>query len=261
MYPDFIEQDVVLSKDNIPVVLHDIYLDEITDVAEKFRDREREDGRYYVIDFNYEELKLLQLMERFDPKTGQQKYPGRFPKGKSSFQLHSLYEEIELIQGLNHSTGNTVGIYPEIKEPAFHLNEGKDISKVVLDVLALYDYTKKDDRCILQCFDKKELKRIRQELKSDLFLVQLIETKEEEGNLEDYITYADGIGPWYKTVSSSFVKEAQKAGLKVHGYTFRADDLGEFKDFNSLLAYGLGSLNLDGVFTDHPDKVMSFLRK
>ncbi len=260
MQPDYIEQDIVLSKDNIPVVIHDIHLDEVTDVAEKFPERKREDGRYYVIDFNYEELKLLQVLERFDPKTGKQVYESRFPKGESNFQLHSLYEEIELIQGLNKSTGNNIGIYPEIKEPAFHLKEGKNISKIVLNVLSLYGYRTKADNCILQCFDTNELKRIRQELNSDLFLVQLIESKEEESQLDEFVQYADGIGPWYKEVTLQFVKDAQKLGLKVHAYTFRADDLGGYKDFNTLLDYGFSTLNLDGVFTDHPDKAKEFLK-
>lgn len=261
MKPDYIEQDLVLSKDNVPVVIHDVYLDEVTDVAEKFPSRKRKDGRYYVIDFDYEELKLLQVFERFDHKTGKQIYPNRFPNGMASFQLHSLYEEIELIQGLNKSTGNNIGIYPEIKEPNLHLIEGKDISKIVLNVLSLYGYKTKDDKCMLQCFDKDELKRIRQELKSELFLVQLIESKVEEQFLKEYITYADGIGPWYKEVSSEFINNAQQLGLKVHAYTFRADDLGDFKDFDTLLDYGFNRLNFDGLFTDHPDKAIAFLQK
>lgn len=261
MKPDFIEQDVVLSKDNIPIVIHDIHLDEVTDVSEKFPNRKREDGRYYVIDFAYEELKLLQVWERYDPRTEQQVYPGRFPKGKSSFQLHSLYEEIELIQGLNRSTGNVIGIYPEIKEPSFHLKEGKDISKITLQVLALYGYKTKDDKCILQCFDANELKRIREGLNSELFLVQLIESREEEKHLNSFATYANGIGPWYKEVTPKFVEDAQHLGLKVHGYTFRADDLGDFNNFDELLNFGFNDLNLDGIFTDHPDKVVKFLSK
>lgn len=261
MAPDYIEQDIVLSKDGVPVVLHDIYLDQISDVAEKFPDRKRSDDRFYVIDFDYEELKLLQIFERFDRKTGEQNYPKRFPKGLSNFQIHSLYEEIELIQGLNRSTGNSIGIYPEIKEPAFHKKEGQDISKRVLNVLNIYGYQEKNDRCILQCFDVKELVRIRTELNSRLYLVQLIEFEEDEKGLEYYTTFADGIGAWYKSVSPEFISQAQQLGLSVHGYTYRADDLGDFKDFESLLGHGLDTLNFDGIFTDHPDKAVVFLNK
>jgi len=174
MNADFIEQDLVLSKDNIPIVIHDIYLDDVTDVSGIFPDKKRNDGRFYVIDFTFDELKKLAVFERFDPKTGKQIYPNRFPKGKGSFRLHSLQEEIELIQGLNKSTGKNSGIYPEIKAPEFHKKEGKNISEIVLQILADYGYKTKKDKCILQCFDAKESIRIRKQLTSELFLVQLM---------------------------------------------------------------------------------------
>ena len=169
MHPDYLEQDVVLSKDDVPIVIHDIHLDAVTNVAAVYPERLREDGRYYVIDFTFEELKNLQVYERFDIETGKAVFPARFPLQQSRFGLHSLSEEIEMIQGLNKSTGRNMGIYPEIKEPAFHLKEGKDISKIVLETLAKYGYTSRKDVCILQCFDASELRRIRTELKSELF--------------------------------------------------------------------------------------------
>lgn len=272
MKPDFIEQDLVLSKDDIPIVIHDIHLESVTDVAEKFSERNRKDGRYYVIDFTYEELQQLNVTERFDPKTYKAIYPKRFPMWKSKFKLHSLQDEIELIQGLNISTDKNIGIYPEIKEPEFHNKEGKDISKIVLKILTNYGYSTKNDNCILQCFDALELKRIRQELKSELFLVQLMEYKNNESNLKEYATYADGIGPWYKQLisgkddkgnwkSSNLVTEAHQWGLVVHAYTFRADDLGEFSSLEELLDVGFNTLQLDGVFTDFPDRVVRFLNK
>ena len=69
MQPDFLEQDLVLSKDDVPIVIHDIHLETVTDVADKFPQRDREDGRYYVIDFKYDELLQLSVTERFDPNT------------------------------------------------------------------------------------------------------------------------------------------------------------------------------------------------
>ncbi|WP_366085346.1 glycerophosphodiester phosphodiesterase family protein [Polaribacter sp.] len=74
MNADFIEQDIVLSKDNIPIVIHDIYLDDVTDVSEKFPKRHREDNRFYEIDFTFKELKTLRVSERFMPETGEQVY-------------------------------------------------------------------------------------------------------------------------------------------------------------------------------------------
>jgi len=272
MNVDFIEQDIVLSKDNIPIVIHDIHLETVTDVAVKFPDRKREDGRFYVIDFTFKELKQLNVSERFKPETNEAVYSTRFPLNKSIFKLHSLQEEIELIQGLNKSTDKSIGIYPEIKAPDFHLKEGKDISKIVLEVLTNYGYITKADNCILQCFDAKELKRIRAEFKSELFLVQLIEFEEEENRLEEFSKYADGIGPWYKQIIkgknedgtwqfSNLVSNAHQLNLTVHAYTFRADQLGEFTSFEELLSVALYEANIDGVFTDFPDKVVGFVNK
>ena len=271
MNVDFIEQDLVLSKDDVPIVIHDIYLDDVTDVATKFPTRKREDNRYYVIDFTFDELKTLQVSERFNPETGEQFYPNRFPKGKGNFKLHSLQEEIELIQGLNAATKKNIGIYPEIKAPEFHQLEGKKLTEIVLKVLADYGYKTKKDNCILQCFDAKELERIRKELKSDLFLVQLMEFEEETKQLEHFASYADGIGPWYKQILSdkidgkftftSLVTDAHQLGLKVHPYTFRADQLAEFATFSEMMQTLLIDANVDGAFTDFPDLVVAFINE
>lgn len=270
MKADFIEQDLVLTKDDIPIVIHDIYLDDVTNVAQKFPNRNRKDQRYYVIDFTFEEIQSLAVTERFDPKTGEQYYPNRFPKNKSAFRLHSLQEEIELIQGLNASTGNNIGIYPEIKNPKFHKENGKDFSKIVLSILSDYNYKNKADRCILQCFDAQELERIRKELSSELFLVQLIEFPDEAKNLSHFASYADGIGPWYKQIISekkedsfhftTLVHDAHELGLIVHPYTFRADQLDEFDSFEQMIEVLLYEANVDGGFTDFPDKMQALLK-
>ena len=269
MNVDFIEQDLVLSKDDVPIVIHDIYLDDVTDVATKFPDKKREDNRFYVIDFTFDELKTLKVSERFNPATGEQFYPNRFPKGKGNFKLHSLQEEIELIQGLNASTKKNIGIYPEIKAPEFHQQEGKNLTEIVLKVLADYGYKTKKNNCTLQCFDAKELERIRKELKSDLFLVQLMEFPEEVNQLKHFASYADGIGPWYKQILSdkvdgkftftSLVADAHQLGLKVHPYTFRADQLAEFSTFEEMMQTLLIDANVDGAFTDFPDVMVAFI--
>lgn len=270
MNVDFIEQDIVLSKDDVPIVIHDIYLDDVTNVAEVFPDKKRSDNRFYVIDFSFEELKKLRVTERFNPKTGEQVYKDRFPIWKGDFKLHSLQEEIDLIQNLNKSTNKNIGIYPEIKKPDFHKKEGKDISEIVLETLSKNGYKNKKDKCILQCFDAKELERIRKVLKSDLFLVQLIEFPEETLQLAYFSTYANGIGPWYKLILNeklnndfsftNLVSDAHKFGLKVHSYTFRADALDEFMSFDEMMKTLLIDAGCDGGFTDFPDKMVNFLK-
>ena len=270
MNSDYIEQDLVLSKDNVPIVIHDIHLEEVTNVAVLYPEMAREDGRFYVIDFTFDQIMALSVNERINYKTKKVVFPNRFPLSKSNFKLHSLQQEIELIQGLNKSTGKNIGIYPEIKNPSFHREHGKDISKIVLQVLDDFGYKKWSDPCILQCFDAKELQRIREDLNSNLFLTQLLEFPEGSENFEKYASYADAIGPSIeqlllagmgKTEGNKMVDKAHEFNLKVHAYTFRKDEHPNFDDFESLLQYGFNDINLDGGFTDFPDTVINFLRE
>jgi len=178
---DYLEQDLVLTRDGELVVLHDLYLDRVSDVALKFPGRARADGRHYVIDFMLEELRQLDISERrrnddiSDPTLA---FTGRFSASQLRFGLNTFAEELELIRALNRTTGKSVGIYPEIKAPSFHHQHGQDISKAVLKVLKEYGYTESDRSVYLQSFDPNELKRLRNELMPSmgmrLPLVQLI---------------------------------------------------------------------------------------
>lgn len=268
MNVDYLEQDIVLTKDSIPVVIHDIHLDEVSDVSIKFPDRKREDERYYAIDFTLEELKTLNLSERFNRLSKKAIFPTRYPVFKGNFTISTLTEEIEFIQALNKTTGKNIGIYLEIKEPTFHKIQGYDITKIVLEVLTKYGYTSTNDNCILQCFDAKELERVRKELHSNLFLTQLLEHPVEENQMENIATYADAIGPWYKLcfqkendkiIMSNLVNEAHKSNLKVHAYTFRKDQLDTFDSFNELLQ-SAKLAGIDGFFSDFPDLVIDYFQ-
>lgn len=282
MGADYLEQDVVLSKDDVPVVLHDIHIDTVTDVAKRFPARKREDGRFYAIDFAVAELKQLNASERFDPRTGIAVFPKRFPVGKGSFQIPTLEEELQLIQGLNTSTGREAGVYPEVKEPAWHRAQGRDISKVVLDLLSRYGYRTKADQVFVQCFDDAEVKRIRTELGYKGHLVQLIEGSRPlldeharlrtPAGLAEIAKVADGIGPALPDVitrgaggalvPTTLVRDAHAAGLVVHPYTFRADALpAGVASLDDLLRVAVVDIGIDGFFTDHPDLAVAFLRK
>jgi glycerophosphoryl diester phosphodiesterase len=281
---DYLEQDVVLSRDDVPVVLHDVHIDTVTDVARRFPDRKRADGRYYAIDFTVAELKQLAVSERFDPRSGRAVFPSRFPVGKAgaAFQIPTLEEELQVIQGLNRSTGRDVGVYPELKEPAWHRREGREMSPIVLALLARYGYASRTDKVYVQCFDFEEVKRIRGTHGYKGRLVQLIEGKRpgsppehdrlrtREG-LAEVARFADGIGPalpdlltrgadgrWTPT---NIVGDAKALGLLVHPYTFRADQVPPgVGSFDDLLRLFFRDLAVDGGFTDHPDKVVAFLR-
>src|SRR5262249_869521 len=136
--------------------------------------RKRPDGRFYALDFTLAEIQSLRVTERIDPKTKRPVFPNRFPPGKSVFRLAPLAEGIELIQGLNRGPGRQVGVYPQTKAPAWHRKQGKDVSRVVLDVLHRYGYRDKGDRVYVQCFDPAELRRLREEFRCRLKLVQLL---------------------------------------------------------------------------------------
>jgi glycerophosphoryl diester phosphodiesterase len=109
---DFIEQDVVLSRDGELVVLHDIHLETTTDVAARFPGRARADSRYYAIDFSWPELRSLAVRERFDPVTGKAVFPGRFPDNGGPFRLCTLEEQLRLIEArrLMQSQGTSASI-------------------------------------------------------------------------------------------------------------------------------------------------------
>ena len=282
----YIEQDLVMTSDNNLIVLHDITLDRTTDVDEKFPDRARSDGRYYAIDFTLEEIRNLNATEGFRTENGEkvQELIQRFPLGKGSFRVPTFKEEIEMIQGLNISTGRDVGIYPEIKQPAFHRQEGKDISTRVVEVLKEYGYTSKSSKVFLQTFDYEELCLIQKEIFPsvgiEVNLIMLI------GNRTDYpwmlesngmfkLAYsADGIGPSYNLVVdraseigdirvTDLVTQAHGAGLTVHPYTFRAepDAVPDYAgSFEELLDIHYFQANVDGLFTDFPDRAVQFLQ-
>jgi len=277
MGADYLEQDVVLTRDGVPVVLHDIHLETVTDVARRFPDRKREDGRYYVLDFTLAEIKQLRVHERTSLGSGQPVFPGRFPLGAASFEVPTLEEELQLVQGLNKSTGREAGVYPEIKEPAWHRKQGRDISPIVLELLARYGYKTKADRVYLQCFDFDEVRRIRDELGYKGRIVQLIGDTPDFNRLRtragllDVAKVADGIGPPLQQVIAGrtgdayqvtdLVRDAHAAGLVVHPYTFRADALPDFTgSMDELLRAFFEVAQVDGVFVDQPDRAVAFLR-
>jgi glycerophosphoryl diester phosphodiesterase len=170
---DFLEQDVVATRDGRLVVVHDVYLDNVTDVAERFPGRHRSDGRHYVVDFDLAEVATLTAFERRVPTSRTARFPSRFPVDDGVTGIATLEAELRLIQGLNKSTGRTVGIYPEIKDPAWHRRHGIDLAALLLAELAAFGYARPEDPAFVQCFDAAELTRVRDELGCALRLIQL----------------------------------------------------------------------------------------
>jgi len=257
---DYIEPDLVRTKDGVFICLHDIHLEPTTDIEERFPKRKRSDGHWYPADFTLAEVKELRIHERL---------ANRFPKDRSAFEVPSFAEMIELIQGLNETTGRDVGIYPELKAPAWHAKEGLPMEAAVLKLLAEYGYDRADSKVFLQCFEPEPLKKVRRELKSKIPTIMLIgggsaaKQMLTESGLDEIKSFANGIGPSKTLIESDpeVVKRAQDRGLKVHPYTFRADNYPEkkYESYAAELEQFFERYGVDGLFTDFPDVTVHYL--
>lgn len=280
----FLEQDVVLTKDNVPLVLHDIHLDGITDVASRFPDRKREDGRFYAIDFTLAEIKQLNAIQRFNYKTGEPAAPKRFPLDDYTYQLHTLDEEIRFIQGMNFSTGRNVGLFTEIKNPTFHKTEGHDVTRAVYEVLLRHGYGEnKQSACWIQCCEQTTLKRLRDEFawKGRLMMIYSGKTLGADGSDYDHLatpeglqilsTFVDGVFPNLPRVvtwdesgqphASDYTTSAHKAGLRVITGVVRSDDLPKHcPSINALHEALFNVAGVDDVCTDFPDLSVEWLK-
>jgi glycerophosphoryl diester phosphodiesterase len=275
---DFIEQDLVITKDLKIVVLHDIHLETVTNVEQVFTSRKRDDGRYYALDFTLAELRTLKVHERHDAK-GKQVFPNRY-QGKGTFHIATFEEQIELIQQLNRQFNKTTGFYSEIKSPAWHKEQGVDISQLVLAVLRKHGLDDGDKAIYVQCFDFAETQRLRNELNAKVKLIQLIAENDWLESPTDYnvlktpaglaaiAKVAQGIGPWIpqlidlKTMRpTGLAKQAHIAGLQVHPFTFRKDALPENVSEEQVLQMLFKGVKIDGLFTDFTDTVVNYIAK
>ncbi len=272
---DYIEQDVVLSNDGVPMVLHDVHLDNTTNVGQIFPDRARADGRYYAIDFTLAELKKLTVFERRNDN-GKRVFKERFPSDHLALRIPTLAEAIVLIKGLNKSRASQVGFYIELKSPRFHHESGWDIAKTVLKVLETHQLNTSTARVFLQCFDAATLRHLNHDLHTPLPLIQLIgDNSWGEGESNDYDSmrsdaglaaiaeYADGIGPWIPQLFDerypNLGKRAHEHALLVHPYTLRADQFEPFVSFDEQHYKVFVENRSDGAFTDFPDLTRQFI--
>ncbi|MDC8831624.1 glycerophosphodiester phosphodiesterase [Alteromonas gilva] len=278
--PDYIEQDLVLTKDDQLVVLHDIHLETVTNVEQVFPQRHREDGRYYALDFTLAELKTLTVHER-TKADGLPVFKNRY-QGNGHFSVATFEEHLSSITSLNNTTGQNIGLYTEIKSPGWHRAQGHDISARLLEVLRQHNLDSADANIYVQCFNFDEIKRLRDSLNAKVKLVQLIAENSWQETPTDYDNlktpagirklqdYVQGIGPWLGHVTQStpeqpstalapWVEAAQQAGLVIHPYTFRMDQLPAGISAEQLLYLIVEKWQFDGVFTDQVPPVKAFL--
>ncbi len=284
---DYIEQDVVMTRDGVLVVLHDHTLETTTDVARKFPGRQRPDGSYYAVDFTWEEIRSLVVTERFRPETGLAVFPGRFPVDSGiEFRVPSLREALELLAGLNRSTGQYRMPYVEVKEPAAFEREGRPIMQATIDMLTEFGWNGPQSGAILQCFDFEATRRAREQgWKGELCMLvdlggqRLTDDRARQRwmvtpeGLEEIARFATIYAPNFSLLArttedgrgyevTDLCRNARRHGLKVHSWTLRRDAVQKgFTGPEEMLEVAFKVLKLDGMFTDFPGEAVRYLER
>lgn len=289
---DFIETDILASKDGVLICSHDVTLDDTTDIANhsQYADRKTtyevqgvNTTGWFVVDFTLEELKLLGTKQRYNFRD--QQYNGRSP-------IITFDEYISIALDAKR----VVGIYPEIKNPVFinqHVKwaEGKKYEDKFVETLKKYgykgSYMSKEwlkQPIFIQSFAPTSLTYIAN--LTDLpkvFLIDDVTILTEDTNqtywditsdsyfdfIKDYVV---GIGPWKDTVVTTkdnylnevtdLVARAHARGLQVHPYTFRNENSFLHLDFHQdpyvEYDYWINKIGIDGLFTDFTGSLHKF---
>lgn len=260
---DYIEPDLVITRDGHLVARHEHELGGSTNVAEVFPGRRTTrvvDGRsvsgWFSEDFSLAEVKTLRARQVLDTRSSEHDDLHAIP----TFQ-----EVLDLVQALEVQTGRRIGIYPETKHPGYFDEIGLSMEEPLLEQLTEYGYRSADDPVFIQSFEEANLREL--DTHTNLSLVQLLRPRDLPMDLGLVATYADGIGIHKSSlltktvsgvgaVSPELVNEAHAAGLLVHVYTFRdepryvasgygGDPVAELQD-----CFDAG---VDGVFSDFAD--------
>jgi glycerophosphoryl diester phosphodiesterase len=232
MGADFVEPDLVVTKDGQLVARHEPNITATTDVEAhpEFASRKitrKVDGidetGWFVTDFTLAELKTLRAKQTMADRD--QSFNGKF-------EIPTFREILELVKDEKIRSGRTVGVYPETKHPTYHIQAGLPIEPRLLALLNEYGLNKKDSAVVIQSFEVNNLKELRK--LTPVRLVQLIDgddvdsagkvvlaapserpydfvVKNDARNFADMLTpaglkeiktYADGIGPWKPYLAS-----------------------------------------------------------
>lgn len=268
---DYIEPDLVPTKDGVLVSRHENDVSNTTDVADhpEFADRRTEkevDGKkitgWFTEDFTLAELKTLRAKEPLPFRLRNKAFDGKFP-------IVSLDEIIALVKRKAAETGRTVGIYPEVKHPAYFRSIGLSLEERVAE--ALRECARAGIPVFLQCFEAGFLQTLHG--MTDLPLIQLIGDERDPydhlaspAGLAEIAGYARGIAPSKDRIlppdpegilmpPTALVRNAHAAGLLVHAWTLRDEDVLLLPGLkgNAQTEYRLfAEAGVDGVLTDHP---------
>jgi glycerophosphoryl diester phosphodiesterase len=223
---DYIEPDLVSTRDGVLIARHEPEISGTTDVAVKFPDRKTTrmvDGAvvegWFADDFTLEEIKTLRARERLAFRD--QSFDGRF-------EIPTFQEVIDLARRKSRETGRTIGIYPETKHPTYFHERGLAFEQKLVDILHRNGYAGKDAAVFIQSFEVSNLKKL--STMTDVPLVQLTDATGvapdgsvrynqpydfvgsgdrrtygdllSPGGLREIATYADAIGPWKRSIVS-----------------------------------------------------------
>jgi glycerophosphoryl diester phosphodiesterase len=278
MGADYIEPDLVITKDGVLVARHENEIGGTTDVATKFPDRKatkRIDGQevtgWFTEDFTLAELRTLRARERL-PQLRDTSYDGQF-------LVPTFDEVLALADSLGRARGRVVGVYPETKHPSYFRSIGLPLEEPLLAALDRAGWNRADAPVFIQSFEVANLRALAQQ--TPVRLIQLVspgappdraadpslptyaELLTPEG-LRELAGYVAGIGPEKRLVIdqdgtvSSLVADAHAAGLKVHIWTIRAEAPFVGRAFAGDVAAEVRAFvaaGVDGVFSDHPDVV------
>nr|WP_069065907.1 glycerophosphodiester phosphodiesterase [Sphingobium sp. RAC03] len=280
---DYIEPDLVLTKDGVLVARHENEIGGTTDVADhpEFADRKTsktidgiEMSGWFTEDFTLAELRTLRARERLpDLRTANKRFDGLYP-------IPTFEEIVQLVRAKEAESSRRIGLYPETKHPSYFAGLGLSHQAPLLDLLSRYGYQTEADPVFIQSFEVGNLKAIR--ATSRLRLIQLVDAEGGPADLPgtsyadmlavqgltDVAAYADGIGPSAALViapegATALVGRAHDAGLQVHVWTMRMENsflppqyqrlddpqgLGDFTGYVRAIA----ATGVDGLFSDFP---------
>jgi glycerophosphoryl diester phosphodiesterase len=265
MGADFIEPDLVSTRDGVLIARHENEIGGTTDVGDRFPDRKRTktvDGQsmtgWFTEDFTLAEVKTMRARERLAFRSHE--YDGQF-------QIATFDEVIALAQRLGKARGRPVGVYPETKHPTYFRDLHLPLEEKLLASLQAHGWNRRDAPVFIQSFEQENLRALRKQTR--VRLIQLVSAAAmlEGDGLRKIAAYADGIGPEKRLVvpvnadgslgtPTDLVTRAHAAGLLVHVWTMRAE-----KEFLPAGYHGrpeaefeqFRQLGVDGVFTDFPD--------
>lgn len=275
---DFIEPDLVLTKDGHLVVRHENEIAGTTDVASrpefaarkatKVVDGESVEG-WFAEDFTLAELKTLRARERLPAlRPISAAFDGR--EAIATFQ-----EVVDLAKAESKRVGRTIGVYPEMKHPTYLAGLGLIIEPRLADALKANGLNSKSAPVFVQCFETAPLKTFAK--LSTARRIRLVGGDAKDlvtaAGLREMATYADGVGPDWSLViptvngalapATTLVADAHAAGLAVHSWTVRAEnrflpeklwrgtDLAAHGDVAAVYK-ALFAAGVDGLFSDFP---------